>query len=75
MFPVVQMDRHRLYFSPSTAGLDALEISQTKLKEKGLQLAISQFPLDHALKNTGPSFSILALLRAATLNPVSLFCF
>lgn len=41
---VVQMYCHRLHFSPSIAGLDALEISQTKREEKGLQFAISEFP-------------------------------
>lgn len=58
MSHVVRMYRHRLYFSPSIASLDALEISQTKRKEKGLQLAISELSLECALKNMGPSFSI-----------------
>lgn len=57
MSHVVRMYRHRLYFSPSIASLDALEISQTKRKEKGLQLAISELSLECALKNMGPSFS------------------
>lgn len=59
-FHVVQMYCHRLHFSPSTAGLGALEISQAKRKEKGRQLAMSEFPSECALKILGPSLSILA---------------
>lgn len=60
MSHVVRMYRHRLYFSPSIASLDALEISRTKRTEEGLQLAIAELPLEYALKNMGPSFSTLA---------------
>lgn len=60
MSHVVRMCRHRLYFSPSIASLDALEISRTKRTEEGLQLAIAELPLEYALKNMGPSFSTLA---------------
>lgn len=57
---MVQVFRHRLYFSPSIAGLDALAISQPKLEGRGLQLALSAFPVEDGLRTTGPSFSILA---------------
>lgn len=60
MFRVVQMCHHGLYFSPSIAGLDALENSQTQRGEKGLQLAIPEFPREPALKDPGLLFSILS---------------
>lgn len=60
---VVQMYRHRLYFNPSIAGLDALAISQPKHEGKGLRLALSAFPMEYGLRATGPSFSILANSR------------
>ena len=57
---VVQMYHHRLYFSPLIAGLDALAISQPEREGRGLQLLCSAFPMEYALRATGPSVSILA---------------
>lgn len=70
---VVQMSRHRLYFSPSIAGLDALAISQPKSEKRGLQLALSAFPMEYGLRTTGPSFSILAAERSITFLWLFLF--
>lgn len=66
------MYRHRLYFNPSIAGLNALAISQPKHAGKGLRLTLSALPMEYGLRATGPSFSILASRRAAMLSHISL---
>lgn len=69
----VQMFCHRLYFSPSIAGLNALAIGQPKREGRGLHLLLSAFPVEYALRTTGPSFSILANTEGCrALNHISL---